>query len=388
MAMNILYYSWNENSAEDVEQTFQLLDYNYTKISYPFSDYEADAEFEQKVKETLEVTKSEVVFSFNYFPLLSKVCMEKELSYISWVYDCPHLTLYSKTIINECNYLFLFDRKMKRMVENMGAKHIFHMPLAVNTRRLNKQLDLGRKRKSECFLHEISFVGSLYEKNMYDQILYLPEYLKGYLEAGIVVQQKIYGYHVFEDLLDRNIVEYVSQYLKIEEDSNYFYTFKDILMNILDQKTTSEERIHLLNRASEYFALKVFTDSNSELLPEGVAGGTVGYTDGMPGVFHDSKINLNISLRSILSGIPLRCLDIMGAGGFLLSNFQPELEEFFVPGKEFVYFVSEEDMLEKIEFYLSHEKERVNIAENGWKKIQNEFSYEKRLKEIFDKVFG
>lgn len=205
--MNILYYSWNENSAQDLKQTFERLGWKHTEINYPFLNYDKDEEFECKVENALEKTKAEVMFTFNYFPIISKICERKEIPYIVGVYDCPHLTLYSKTIKNECNHLFLFDRGMKRMVEGMGAKHVFHMPLGVNTNRLNSMLGLESEKSADSFLYDVSFVGSLYENNMYSQISYLPDYLKGYFEAGIAVQQKLWGYHLFEDILDENVLE-------------------------------------------------------------------------------------------------------------------------------------------------------------------------------------
>lgn len=71
--------------------------------------------------------------------------------------------------------------------------------------------------------------------------------------------------------------------------------------------------------------------------------GTVSYTAEMPDVFYRSKINLNLTLRSITSGIPLRA-DILGCGGFLLSNYQPELCEYFTPDVDFVYFNDMDDL--------------------------------------------
>ena len=71
----------------------------------------------------------------------------------------------------------------------------------------------------------------------------------------------------------------------------------------------------------------------------------------------------------------------------MLSNYQPELAEYFVPEEDFAYFESEEDLVEKIDYYLSHEKERMKIAKNGWEKINRKFSYENILTEIINKVF-
>ena len=385
--MKILYYSWNENSAQDLKQTFERLGWEYKEISYSFTNYEEDAEFECKIIGSLDETRADGIFTFNYYPAISKICEKKGVPYIAWVYDSPNLTLYSKTIKNECNYLFLFDKKMKRTVDALGAAHTFHMPLAVNTQRINMQLGLGGEKATGSFRHDVSFVGSLYENNMYNQISYLPEYLKGYFAAGIATQQKIWGYNIFDDLLDENILAQAFQYVKIEENPNYYFTSGNILMNMLEQKVTSEERIHLLRKAAGYFKMDVFTNSDPLLLPEGVIKGVVSYMDEMPQIFYDSKININISLRSISSGIPLRCMDIMGAGGFLLSNYQPELAEYFVPEEDFAYFESEEDLVEKIDYYLSHEKERMKIAKNGWEKINRKFSYENILTEIMNKVF-
>ena len=103
-------------------------------------------------------------------------------------------------------------------------------------------------------------------------------------------------------------------------------------------------------------------------------------------MFRRSKINLNITLRSIQSGIPLRALDIMGAGGFLLSNYQPELAEWFEDGKELVLYASAEELLGKVRYYLSHEEERREIAYQGFLKARKLFSYETRVKQMMDIV--
>jgi spore maturation protein CgeB len=101
-------------------------------------------------------------------------------------------------------------------------------------------------------------------------------------------------------------------------------------------------------------------------------------------IYNSSKINLNITLRSIKSGIPLRCMEIMSCGGFLLTNFQSDFLKHFVAGEDFVYFESNDDMLQKIEYYLTHEKERTSIAESGYQKVIKNHSYETIFQQIFN----
>lgn len=384
--MRILYYCWKENSTEDIEQTFCNLGYFYIKISYPLNNYDSDDNFENQVINLLRQQQLNCIFTFNYFPILSNIAEKCGIPYISWIYDCPHMTLYSRTIANSCNYIFLFDRSMQQTAVSLGAVHAFHMPLAVNTGRLNSQLNLPNNFNDINYTSEISFVGSLYENNMYRQIIHIPDYIRGYFDAVIKSQQEIWGYNFVEDLLTNDIIEETLRYIRLDNNPDYLFDSGNILANMLNQKITSDERIRLLTLVSNQHSLDLYTASDKGLIASATTHGYIAYYDVMPTVFNRSRININISLRSITSGIPLRCMDIMGAGGFLLSNYQPELAEFFVPDEEFVYFESEADLLNKIQYYLSHENERKQIAYNGWHKIQEYFSYETQFTKIANEV--
>lgn len=110
--------------------------------------------------------------------------------------------------------------------------------------------------------------------------------------------------------------------------------------------------------------------------------GYVDYTNEMPTIFRKSKININTTLKSIKTGIPLRCTDVMGAGGFLLTNYQKDLCRYFEAGKDFEIYENQQDLLIKTQYYLEHEEERMKIAINGWKKIQRFFGNDLRMREI------
>ena len=88
-------------------------------------------------------------------------------------------------------------------------------------------------------------------------------------------------------------------------------------------------------------------------------------------------------MRSIKSGIPLRAFDIMGSQGFLLSNFQEDFLEYFTPDEDFVYYTDREDLMKQVEYYLSHEKERLEICRNGYEKILLSHTYENRIPILF-----
>ena len=73
----------------------------------------------------------------------------------------------------------------------------------------------------------------------------------------------------------------------------------------------------------------------------------------------------------------------MACGGFVLSNWQPEIEEYFVEGVEIVTFDSLKDCLEKMAYYLTHEEERKQVADAGKRKVRELFSYQSGLEKLF-----
>lgn len=389
--MKILYYTWGENSKEDILYTFRKMDLDLTEWSCRPTDYDNDLEFCRQLKCKIEEGKYDVIFSFDYIPVISRGIKEineennTDVIYISWIYDCPHTTLFSPYATYEKNYIFSFDKNQCNKLLSLGYTNVYYMPLAVNTDRLNQQLALPDKIGQGDI--KVSFIGSLYENNFYDKIKYLPEYIRGYIEGIMASQKQLYGCSIVELLLDPSIVVEVGKYVSAPLGEGYKAGLRELLADMINAKITSEERISMLGKVSEIYGLTLCTGSDKNLVPKAEHMGYVSYEEDMPRVFRDSAINLNITLRSIESGIPLRALDIMGAGGFLLSNYQPELAEYFEDGKELVLFTSEQDLLEKIGYYLEHDELRREIAYNGWKKVQEQFSYEYVVAQIL-KIVG
>ena len=55
----------------------------------------------------------------------------------------------------------------------------------------------------------------------------------------------------------------------------------------------------------------------------------------------------------------------MLSGALLLESENDQISQLFTPMKDYVPFSSKEDMLNKIRYYLSNEKEAMAIAEQG-----------------------
>ena len=106
----------------------------------------------------------------------------------------------------------------------------------------------------------------------------------------------------------------------------------------------------------------------------------------MPKVFAASKINLNFTIPNIKSGLPLRIWDVLGSGGFLMTNFQAEIPYYFKNKEDLVCFESTEELTELCGYYLTHEEERRRIAENGYRKVLAHHTYGQRIAKMIEIV--
>ena len=68
----------------------------------------------------------------------------------------------------------------------------------------------------------------------------------------------------------------------------------------------------------------------------------------------------------------------------MITNYQSELPEYFEPGTDLEVYGSEEELLEKIQYYLEHEEKRAEIAKNGYQKVKQEHTVQKRVSKILE----
>jgi spore maturation protein CgeB len=95
-------------------------------------------------------------------------------------------------------------------------------------------------------------------------------------------------------------------------------------------------------------------------------------------------------LPSVSSGyeeqIKGRNFEVPGCGGFMLTGWAENLEDYYVVGEEVVCFDQTAELIEKVRYYLDHEAERQAIARAGYERTLREHTYAHRFAEIFRQV--
>lgn len=221
--MKILLFDWYDNSSQDACECLLRLGHEVADVKYQLTDKFHDEQLENSLTGVLIQHGFDIVFSFDYFPVLSDIAENAGVKYISWVYDSPHNTLYAKNIFNKCNYIFCFDSLDAQRLKQLGVMHVYHMPLAANAERLDALL--GELKVPQRYDYDISFVGSLYrgKYNFYDSIK-MPEYYRGFYDGIMQSQMELYGCDIVSQLVTDSRFEKISSSFSIEPDDRLFIT--------------------------------------------------------------------------------------------------------------------------------------------------------------------
>jgi spore maturation protein CgeB len=342
------------------------------------------------VEEILEEGHYDLVVTYDFSSGVAEACDNMGVKYYAWTYDSPLMALYSEQALLDSCYISVFDKKQLERLQYRGMKHLFHLPLASEVETFGSVSI--KKRDEKKLITDISFVGRLYDKRGYERLFGEGDE-KLQKEADALVASLNCVWDGKTDLFGQASDELIAHIISKEPKENWkewhidkrYYA--ESLMLI--RRCNELERIKILNFLAEKYKITLYSDdSEKPMLKNVVVRPWVDYLQEMPKVFYLSKINLNISSRSIESGVPQRVWDILSVGGFCLSNYQPELEDYFEFGKDLDVFHNLEELDEKVAYYLKHEEERVRIAINGYKKMRKYHDIKARLTKALEYIYS
>jgi glycosyl transferase family 1 len=136
----------------------------------------------------------------------------------------------------------------------------------------------------------------------------------------------------------------------------------------LDLPATRAERLDLLSRLERQYRMNDYRTSV--------------YGDEMMHTYNRSRIVVNIP---VTDGFNMRTFEAMASGALLLTkavgNGQTDL---FGDGVHFVTYRDGDDLLDKVAYFLGHDRERQEIAAAGRREVLARHTYDHRAAEVLD----
>lgn len=353
----------------------------------PMEEIEGNEEKEHEFEDFLKKRKVDCVLSNVFVCSVARLTNRLGVKYAVWCMDSPTYSTWVPEAAYDNCYLFYFDYREYESKKQGGQRNAYHLPLAADVA-WGGSLVISNE-DIEKYACNMSFVGGLYTRNFFDETImrFSPEQQNAF---GNILENSAFVWDGRERLqmqselvrLVREICPEIFGQIPGMSDENLARTF------FLGRKLTNIERTLLMELLAERYDIHLYTRE------EDIAPGNVRRFPPVDAgeealkIFYSSKINLNITLRSIASGVPSRVFDIMSVGGFVLSNWQEEIPELFVEDQEIVTYKTPEELIDKADYYLSHSNERIRIGVNGYRKVQEQHTYEHRINRIISIVEG
>lgn len=388
MGFKYVVVSFSDLASSEISWPLLRFNKECEQVFVDFKMLEHSKENVKILKSKLEKEKADCAISFDFSESLSMACEELGIPYCSWLWDMPLHSLFSDTKRNSVNYIFSFDRAYVDILKKEGAPHVFYLPLCANSYRISGVVVKPEdEKKYSC---DVSFVGKFYEDDSEIGKKLMEGLEEPYRTELHDLRNLFMGRWnkdcLLYDVIPDELIEKIMPLCSRNSETLEHYTDREILeCNILPRYLAYVERVEMIRRLKDYKPV-VYTSSKDikKELPGITIHGSVDYEESLPKIYYLSRINLSQTLHSIFTGVQLRVFDIMASGGFVLTNYQSELENLFDIDHDMAVYHDFDEMEDLVRFYLSHEKERVRMAVSGYKHVINDYSLEAGVKKMID----
>ncbi|MBQ9118788.1 MAG: glycosyltransferase [Lachnospiraceae bacterium] len=375
---NILFYQNNHRMEKAFLAALQQVS-DAKEFSCPLRDEAECRSVLPLILQLIQEQQAELLFSFEYLPTLSEACNRAGILYFSYLCEVPTLAPFAEQLQNACNVFLVADTALGAELQAAGAENVFYLPMAPMAAMLPEQ----RRQAAAAEFPAISFVGELYQDNMYKYFAKLPDTLRGYLDGVMAAQSQVYGLNFFEKLISEEFWNTLSTVLQLKQQGNEKEKCRYMIENFFFvPQVTHLERKRIVKALAGTFGERFCLYAKEKLTEAEQVQQKDPYVGRRLTELYRNTLNVNVTDRANKNGISAQVWDILASGGLLFSNYQQDLVEMFVPGQEFILYESEVDLLEKLEYYLAHPEEGRQIAQSAQQKVLTGHTWEHRVQEM------
>ncbi|MBX3179027.1 MAG: glycosyltransferase [Candidatus Hydrogenedentes bacterium] len=289
---------------------------------------------------------------------------DAKLPYVSWFTDTPRMILFQRTMyISEFAVAATWERVYEPHLRERGFQHVHYMPLATDPAVFNAP-------PADTFDRELAFVGT----SMLEQLGEALEKHRDLPEVVAAVESAIRGGRATREAYIGGVGDIIGAPLYASLDESRQRN-AELLLNY---ESTSHQRIELA-RYLEPAGLEVRGDPAWSRIV-GRCGPGLHYFDELAAFYRSTAINLNQTSLQMRDAVNQRVFDCPAAGGFLITDDQPDLHEHFDAESEVVTYRSLPELADKVTYYRKRPGERRAITERARARILAQHTHAHRLR--------
>ena len=296
---------------------------------------------------------------------LTGLLTELKLPFASWYVDSPTYILYGGEV-NCSPYcaVFCWERSYLGPVEEMGFHSPTFLPLATDP----EVFSPGGNPVNGRFASSLAFVGDSME-----------------------TAQKKWGKKLSNGAR-KEIASISAEKMQIDRKKEILECFPSLAGHAPCNRSRLDIEAALIWKATQGYRLKLATsliplglviygDAGwSRLIGKrGILRKQVDYFLELPDVYRGTEVNINCTSFQMKTAVNQRVFDVPACGGFLLSDYQEDMDRFFEVGKEAICFRTTEEAVSLAAYYLGKDTERRKIAEAARRRVLAEHTYARRM---------
>ncbi|HEX2769612.1 MAG TPA: glycosyltransferase, partial [Geobacteraceae bacterium] len=280
---------------------------------------------------------------------LTGLLTELKVPFASWYVDSPTYILYGgEENISPYCAVFCWERAYLQPVAEMGFHSPTFLPLATDP----EVFSPGGNPVNGRFASSLAFVGDSMET------------------AQTKWEKKL------SNKVKKDIASISAEKMQIDRKKEILEIFPSLEGHAVCKRSRLDIEAALIWKATQEYRLRLARS----LIPLGLviygdAGWSrffarkrilrpkVDYFRELPDVYRGTDVNINCTSFQMKTAVNQRVFDVAACGGFLLSDYQEDMDRFFEVGKEAICFRTTEEAVSLAAYYLVKDTERRKIAE-------------------------
>ncbi|WMJ89109.1 CgeB family protein [Anaerocolumna sp. MB42-C2] len=173
---------------------------------------------------------------------------------------------------------------------------------------------------------------------------------------------------------------YSFRHVDAESKKSIFYQFRvDGIYQVIKPLVDKEKNLKVWGRWWTDF-------DRAYILPTAFYGGILPVEE-IPYVYSSAKIALGIQqVATSKTYVSTRTYEALGCGAFHITQYSQGVEYYFKKGVHLEWSNSAEEILELVDYYLTHENEMEKIALNGQREVNEKHRLVHRARTVMDTV--
>ncbi len=301
-----------------------------------------------------------------------------ELPLASWFVDNPQLIihLYSKCV-SPWTTIFTWDEDNLPAMRKTGFEHVRYLPLGTDPERFKPNAG----RPSSLWRAPVSFVGN--------SMLYK---VGGRLKSGHFPAPLLRVFRsvsrAFSDSGERNVADFLAAefpktyelYWKLpDNETRLAYETAITWQATRIYRAGCVRKIlpfHPLIVGDAGWKIELRHDADQPRYLDALS-----YYDDLPAFYGQSDINFNCTSKQMKGAVNQRVFDVPAAGGFVLTDWRPQMANLFDPG-EMACYHDPGEIPDLVRHYLKHPAEREKITRAARKKVLARHKWQDRILEM------